>query len=261
RRGRGAARGGGLGRAAARGGGQRRRRRAARPRLRALRDRPGRARRLRGLRPEPRQASLSDRGHRPGPGLRRVHLLLGRPRGRRLRGLVDGAPARRRGRLGPPPRVAGRPLASQESGWCAPHDGPVDAVMVVETVTAAEDLPILPDRQAPSSGSLQRPREATSRTDEARKARLGRLAAQLKPQADGAAEQVRQDSGRQEQLVALKRSLDSVHKETDEQMRRMMELQRKMQSLQQSMQDRQKREEQIQRRMRELVVSSSVIDT
>ncbi|CAK0909639.1 unnamed protein product, partial [Prorocentrum cordatum] len=147
------------------------------------------------------------------------------------------------------------------SGWCAPHDGPVDAVMVVETVTAAEDLPILPDRQAPSSGSLQRPREATSRTDEARKARLGRLAAQLKPQADGAAEQVRQDSGRQEQLVALKRSLDSVHKETDEQMRRMMELQRKMQSLQQSMQDRQKREEQIQRRMRELVVSSSVIDT
>lgn len=152
------------------------------------------------------------------------------------------------------------------SGWRAPHDGPVDPIMVVETVTAAEDLPALPDRQAldntsSASASMQRPQEATARADEARLARLGRLAKQLKPQSDNAAQQAEQDAGPQGQLVALKRSLDAVHKETDEQMHRMMELQRSMQSLQQSMQDRQKREEQIQRRMRELVVSARAIET
>lgn len=113
------------------------------------------------------------------------------------------------------------------TGWFAPHDGPLDTTMVVETTSAGKNVqspaPLPPAPAVPAAAPAPPPK----RNDAADAAEAKRAA----------------------EMRKLEQSLESVRKEGEEQMRILVELQS-------SMQDRRGREERILQRMKTLVVSA-----
>jgi hypothetical protein len=134
---------------------------------------------------------------------------------------------------------------------------------------AAKDRPRTrsPSRSAPPRRSLasetalaksslltRPPQQAAAKADVVCKVSQPKLEAgkEARRVEDDANVKVEDDSKSKEELDALENSLEAVHKESDEQMKRMMELQRSMDELRKSMEERRDREDKIQHKMRSL---------